>query len=156
MWRREKGCMSRTALLIVIRLWFSTFRLSRWEADYLIFNGLSKAERPAYYARLCTESGRLAYQVGFGSLNLSCFNGVKREAIGCPMLALAGVRDHIIPISVSRRMAAWYGQRLDYREFPQHTHWMLMEAGAEQRADEVIAWVRQVVSQPQSSDRAAP
>lgn len=138
------------------RLWFSTFRLSRWEADHLIFNGLPKAERPAYYARLCAESGHLAYQVGFGPLNRSGSNRVRREAIRCPMLALAGVQDHIIPISVSRRMAAWYGEQLEYREFPQHAHWMLGEAGAEQRAEEVIAWIRQVGSQPQSSERAAP
>ncbi len=122
------------------RLWYIAFRLSRWEADHLLFNGLPQAERQSYYARLSAESGRIAYQVGFGSLNLPGSNRVRREALHCPMLALAGVRDHIVPIGASRRMAAWYGTQLTYREFPQHAHWMLAEEGADKRADEVIEW----------------
>lgn len=122
-------------------LWSSAFRLSPWEANHLLFNGLSAAERPVYYARLSAESGRIAYQVGFGPLNRAGSNRVTRSAIHCPMLAMAGVRDHIVPVSVSRKMAAWYGERLDYREFPEHAHWMLAEKGHEQRADEVITWV---------------
>ena len=120
------------------------FRLSLWEANHLLFNGLPSLERAGYYARLSAESGRIIYQVGFGTLNLSGSNRVKRAAIHCPILALAGVHDHIIPISVSRRMAKWYGEQIDYREYPQHAHWMLAEADTEKRADEVMAWIKNV------------
>lgn len=128
-------------------LWHSAFRLSRWEAGYLLFNGLPRAEHPAYYARLQAESGRIAYQVGFGALNRAGSNRVNRLAISCPMLALVGARDHIVPIGASRRMAAWYGDQLDYREFEQHAHWMLAEAGSEELADEVMEWIQHLQSE---------
>ena len=122
-------------------LWYSAFRLSRWEADHLLFNGIARAERPAYYARLCAESGRIAYQVGFGALNRAGSNRVNRRAIACPMLALAGARDHIVPVGASRNLAAWYGEQLDYREFQQHAHWIMAEKGNQERADDVIRWL---------------
>jgi pimeloyl-ACP methyl ester carboxylesterase len=124
-------------------LWRKSFRLSRWEARHLLFNAMPKDEQDACYRRLIAESGRIAYQVGFGALNVTGSNRVQRDEIHCPMLALSGARDHIIPIGASRRMAAWYGDRLDYREHARHAHWMLGEAGWEDRADEVLEWMHQ-------------
>ncbi|WP_460164139.1 alpha/beta fold hydrolase [Pseudomonas sp. S2_F03] len=71
-------------------LWKKTFRLSAWEADYLIFNRVPQAERAGYRKLLIAESGKVAYEVGFGVLNLARTNRVQKERIGCPMLALAG------------------------------------------------------------------
>lgn len=122
-------------------LWKSSFRLAEWEANHLLFNALPKHERRACHRRLTAESGRVAYQVGFGPLNLAGSNRVDRAGILCPMLALSGAKDHIIPVGASRRMAAWYGARLDYREYAAHAHWMLGEPGWTQRADEVMGWL---------------
>lgn len=122
-------------------LWRKSFRLSRWEANHLLFNAMAKSEQNACYRRLTAESGRIAYELGFGSLNLARSNRVERDDITCPMLAISGTRDHIIPAGASRRMAAWYGARLEYREHAAHAHWMLGEPGWELRAGEVLDWL---------------
>lgn len=122
-------------------LWRKAFRLSRWEANYLVFNRVAPAERGSLYDLLIAESGRVAYEVGFGCLNPSHSNRVNKERIGCPMLGLAGGRDRIIPRSVSRGMARWYGTQLDYREYPENGHWLLGESGWSQRAHEVAEWI---------------
>ena len=128
-------------------LWRKSFRLSRWEAGHLLFNAMGREQRIACHRRLTAESGRIAYELGFGRLNLTGSNRVDRDAITCPMLALSGSRDHIIPVSASRRMAAWYGARLDYREHAGHAHWMLGEQGWELRADEALDWLEQYLPQ---------
>ncbi|WP_428312673.1 alpha/beta hydrolase [Hydrocarboniphaga sp.] len=123
-------------------LYARSFLPSRREAGHLFLNGLQPSQRDAMYERLIPESGRALYQLGFGSLNLARSNRVDRERITAPMLALSGARDHIIPIGVSRAMARWYGpQRLEFREYAGHAHWMLAEPGWERRVDEVLQWL---------------
>lgn len=129
-------------------LWRKAFRLSRWEANYLVFNRVAVAERASLYDLLIAESGRVAYEVGFGRLNPSQSNCVRKERIACPMLALAGGRDRIIPRSVSRGTARWYGAQLEYREYPDNGHWLLGETGWSQRALEVAEWISQRCSAP--------
>lgn len=133
-------------------LWRKTFRLSPWEANYLVFNQVAPAERAALHELLIAESGRVAYEVGFGRLNLSHSNRVIKERIGSPMLALAGGKDRIIPRSVSRGMARWYGPQLEYREYPGNAHWLLGEPGWSLRAAEVVAWIQATC--PLQSDAA--
>jgi pimeloyl-ACP methyl ester carboxylesterase len=124
-------------------LYGTAFLPSRWESAYLLLNAMPPPQRDALLARLIAESGRAICQLAFGALNLAASNRVARDAIDAPMLALAGVRDRIVPIGVSRAMSRWYGaRRLDYREYPQHAHWMLAEPGWEQRVDEVLAWLQ--------------
>jgi pimeloyl-ACP methyl ester carboxylesterase len=125
-------------------LWTKSFRLSRWEANYLVLNGFPKTQRPALHRKMIAESGRVAYQLGFGRLNWSGSNRLNTGAIACPILALAGRRDRIIPVAVSRRLASLYGGKLKYLEFEDHAHWMLDEPGADGRARDVLAWLRQV------------
>lgn len=122
-------------------LWKGVLRLSRWEADYLLFSGLDEAERARCQASLLPESGRIAYQVGFGRLGWSRVHEVDPARIRCPMFALAAVRDRMIPIGVSRAMSRLYGARLDYREVPERGHWMIGEAGFQERIAEVLAWL---------------
>lgn len=122
-------------------LWRKTFRLSAWEADYLVFNRVPPADRADCRKLLIAESGKVAYEVGFGFLNLARTNRVRKERIGCPMLALAGGRDRIIPRSVSRGMARWYGSQLDYREYPTQGHWLLGEHGWEERTAQIMDWI---------------
>lgn len=122
-------------------LWKKSFRLSTWEADYLVFNRVPPLERADCHKLLIAESGKVAYEVGFGALNLAHTNRVSKERIDCPMLALAGGRDRIIPRSVSRGMARWYGSRLDYREYPEQGHWLLGEPGWEGHTARIMDWI---------------
>ena len=63
--------------------------------NWLLLNGLSKAERVPVGASLGGESGLIAYELGFGSLNRARTNCVDRAHVRCPLLALAGrARSH--------------------------------------------------------------
>ena len=125
-------------------LWRRAFRLSRFEARHLLFNRIPAAGRDALQNRLTAESGRIVYELGFGPLNLAGTNRVAAHAISCPIRAFAGVHDHIIPVAVSRRLADLYAGRIVYTEHADHGHWMLGEAGADDRADEILGWMTQV------------
>jgi pimeloyl-ACP methyl ester carboxylesterase len=125
-------------------LWRKSFRILRREADYLVFNKMPETGRAELFGQLIAESGRVAYQLGFGPLNLAGSNRVDRDAINCPMLFLAGAQDNIIPVGASRSMAAWYGKRLDYREYSEHGHWMLDEPGWKDRVADSLAWLEPV------------
>ena len=122
-------------------LWRQAFKLKDWEASYLIFNCLPKSERPTALADLVPESGQVAYEVAFGKLNFKGTNRVNKQAIQCPLLAIAGQQDRIIPIAVSRRMADWYGEQLTYWEYPQHAHWLLGEPGWEEVVERLLKWL---------------
>lgn len=137
-------------------LWRKTFRLSAWEADYLVFNRVPPAQRAACRELLIAESGRVAYEVGFGRLNLAGSNRVQKTRIACPMLALAGGRDRIIPRSVSRGMARWYGSQLDYREYPGQGHWLLGEPGWQVHVARVLHWVTALEQVPAQQSACMP
>ncbi len=135
-----------------------SFRLRAWEANYLLFNRIPDEQRPALFTRLTAESGRIAYQVAFGPLNLAGSNRVDKERIACPMLSLAGRHDRIVPASASRRLAAWYGEQVTYREYPDHAHMMMDEAGSDARIGDIIEWlgaVREAGPQRQITEQDA-
>ena len=122
-------------------LWRSAFKLNAWEAKYLLFNAMPAAQADACAAQLVHESGRAAYQLAFGPLNLAGSNRVDKSRITAPLLLLSGVQDRIVPISASRATARWYGPLADSREYPQHAHWPLAEPGYEAVVADVLAWL---------------
>ncbi|MEY4509583.1 MAG: hypothetical protein RLZZ450_1705 [Pseudomonadota bacterium] len=122
-------------------LWKGVLRLSRREADYLLFSGLDETDRARWRASSLPESGLMAYQLGFGRLGWSRVHEVDLTRITCPMLALAGGRDHMIPIGVSRAMSRFYGSKLRYREQPECGHWLIGEAGYPERIAEIHSWL---------------
>jgi pimeloyl-ACP methyl ester carboxylesterase len=122
-------------------LWRLPFRLNAWEACYLLFNQMSKAEAKAMHERIVHESGRVAYQQAFGPLNLAGSNRVDKDKISAPMLYLSSALDRIIPVAASRASARWYGSMATYREYPQHAHWLLQEKGYEAVVADVLAWL---------------
>jgi pimeloyl-ACP methyl ester carboxylesterase len=123
------------------RLWRKAFRLNAWEAQYLLLNGLAPVEGSAIGAALVGESGRVAYELGFGSLNWTKSNYVDRARVECPLLALAGGRDRIVPIDVSRSMSKYYGNAMTFREYPDRAHWLLGEPQFESRIEEALTWL---------------
>lgn len=122
-------------------LWKGVLRLSRREADYLLFSGLEQSERERLSAATLGESGRVSYQLGFGRLGWCRLHDVVPDDIRSPMLLLAGRYDRMIPVGVSRSIARYYGTKLTYRELPQNAHWLLGEAGYVERINEVLRWL---------------
>ncbi|WP_166263960.1 alpha/beta hydrolase [Marinobacter caseinilyticus] len=122
-------------------LWHKAFKLAPIEASYLLFNAMPRQAHAPLLADLVYESGHVAYEVAFGPLNLRHTNRVNKPSISCPMLALAGQRDRIVPVAVSRKLANWYGDALTYWEYPQHAHWLLGEPGWEGIVDRTLKWL---------------
>jgi pimeloyl-ACP methyl ester carboxylesterase len=128
--------------------WRRALALSRREANYLLWGELSPQQQEQLFARILPESGRLLFEVAFGRLHPSRAHHVDPRAVRCPLLALAGARDHIVPRPVSRGLAEYYGHRLAYREFPEHAHWILSEPGHPQRIAEILTWLESYEAAP--------
>ncbi len=122
-------------------LYFSAFRLNPWEATYLLFNEFDALTAQKMTEKVVHESGRVAWQIGFGPLNLFGSNRVSKSKIKAPMLFVAGELDRIVPVGTSRATAAWYGAQATYREYPDHAHWLLGEPGFEVAVKDVLAWL---------------
>lgn len=127
-------------------LWARAFELSPAEASYLLFNAVPEAEREPLIAGLVPESGHVAYEIAFGRLNINRTNEVDKTTIECPMLAIAGQKDRIVPITVSRKTSEWYGDALTYWEYPDHAHWLLSEPGWEGIVDRTLKWLDQALA----------
>ena len=125
-------------------LWRLPFRLNAWEARYLLFNAFDPATAEKMASQIVFESGRVAWQIGFGPLNWAGSNRVDKSQITAPLLLLAGEKDRIVPIAASRAVARWYGTQAASREYPQHAHWLLGEPGFEAVVQDALAWLKTV------------
>lgn len=123
------------------RLWRSRFSLSEGEANYLLFNKVSPTDKLTLFNKLVPESGRILFELGLGKLNVSKNNRIDKTLINCPVMFYASVEDNIIPIGVSRKMAKWYGGKLDYLEWPINGHWLLGEENWQQVIEGVELWL---------------
>ena len=123
------------------RLWRSRFSLSEGEANYLLFNKVSPAEKHSLLNTLVPESGRILFELGLGKLNVSKNNRIDKTLINCPVLFYASVEDNIIPISVSRKTAKWYSKRADYLEWQVNGHWLIGEHNWQQVIEGVEMWL---------------
>jgi alpha-beta hydrolase superfamily lysophospholipase len=121
-------------------LWRLPFRLNSWEARYLLFNAFDPVAADEMASQIVFESGRVAWQIGFGPLNLAGSNRVDKSQITAPLLLLAGEKDRIVPIGASRAVARWYGSQAVCREYPQHAHWLLGEPAFEAAVQDVLNW----------------
>jgi pimeloyl-ACP methyl ester carboxylesterase len=121
------------------------FRLSAWEAQYLLFNAMPEAQARELSGKIVHESGRAAFQLAFGPLNLAGSNRYPPEALRCPVLLLAGGKDRIVPLGAIRSHFKWLKHRSDdpceLREYPQAAHWLLGEPGWEAAADDSLQWL---------------
>lgn len=124
--------------------WRKPMVLSRWSAKYAIFNAVPADKQDAMVDRLVPESGRAASQLVFGFLRRRNPAYCDLSKISCPTLSMAGHRDNIVPVQVSRRLAKTYGKKMDYRELSQHGHWMLGEDDWDYVANEILVWVKQL------------
>ena len=110
------------------------------EAVYSTFNLVPEEERKALYGRLVHESGRAAAEIAFFFLDS---NGAARVDVGnvtCPLLVIGAGKDRITPAKVVRKVARLYGQA-EYKEFPDHAHWVVGEPGWEGIADSIARWL---------------
>jgi len=94
---------------------------------------LPPEEAEAAFAKMGTAPGTQARQ----SLTI----GVSAKQLSGPRLIVSGTDDRLVPAKVHRKMATKFGA--DYREYPNHAHYLMREPGWETIADETAAWIEQ-------------
>jgi len=67
--------------------------------------------------------------------------GVSAKQLSGPRLIVSATDDRLVPAKVHRKMATKFGA--DYREYPNHAHYLMREPGWETIADETAAWIEQ-------------
>ena len=100
---------------------------------------LSRAERRAVFERMKPESGRALFETLNWWLDPFTTTLVRPEAIGAPILALAGARDVIHPPATVGETARRLGAR--FEALDGMSHWLPAEPGWEAVADRCLEWI---------------
>jgi pimeloyl-ACP methyl ester carboxylesterase len=124
--------------------WKKPMRQTFEEAAYSMMHLLSPAEQKAAYDKFVYESGRAAYEIGYWLLDSRKASSVDESKVTCPVLVIAGSLDRITPASVVRKVAQKYKAVSLYKEFENHTHWVLGEPGWQEVAEYARDWLKQV------------
>lgn len=124
------------------RFWAKPFRQTFGEAAYSMLGLLSPEDRRSVYDRFVYESGRAASEIGFWPFDPNGAARVDESRVRCPLLIVAGRRDKITPVAVTRRVARKYAHVAKYDELNDHAHWMVGEPGWEGVAQHVLNWLR--------------
>ena len=119
--------------------WRKPYKPRFSEAVYAMMHLLPRGEQKEAYDRYVFESGRAAFEIGFWLFDGRRAAAVDEAKVTCPVLVVAGSLDRITPAAVVRNVARKY--RADYREFPNHAHWVLGEPGWEEVAEHAAQWL---------------
>lgn len=121
-----------------------SFRVSFSGAVHAMLHRLSREEQEYVYSQLVYESVRVALEIGLWFLDPGRASRVDARRVKCPVLVVAGKEDRITPASVVKRVAEKYKPLATYREFANHTHWVLGEPGWEDIAGYVARWLEEL------------
>ncbi len=131
--------------------WKKPMKQTFEEAVYAYLGEIPVEERKAIYNRMGYESGRAGCEIGFWYLDYKKTTKIDESKITCPMLIMAGARDNLTPVAVTRKVADKYKAVATYKEYENHAHLLFSEPGWEKSAHEISAWMRQV-SMPEKAD----
>lgn len=129
------------SVLTTWQFWKKPIRLSFDEAVYALFHMLPLEQQKHAYGQMGYESGRAAFEIGYWPLDTRKATKVPTAKVKCPILLIAAQEDRITPASVQRKTADKYKELVTYREFPNHAHWVVEEAGWEKIVGYVADWL---------------
>jgi pimeloyl-ACP methyl ester carboxylesterase len=117
------------------------------QPDYASFrrfavDRLPSGERHALHARMRPESGRALFETLNWWLDPQMTTLVRPDAIGAPVLAIAGGCDVIHPPATVRETARRLGARFEL--MPHMSHWLPGEPGWETVAARCLAWIEAI------------
>ena len=111
--------------------------------DNAVFNVVPLAERETAYNAFVYESGRAFNDLGNWP--------VDERRIRIPVLTVAATKDRLVPAKLvrltGRKYAAVGGE---FREYPEHGHWLYAEPGWEQPAADIYAWLEKALERPRA------
>jgi len=113
-----------------------------------MLNQMPSESWKSIYDRFVYESGRAASEIGFWLFDSKMAAKVDETKVTCPVLVIAGEKDRIVPISVTRKVAEKYKNVSTHKEFPDHGHWVIGEPGWQEIAEYIELWLHQTLSKP--------
>ena len=124
------------------------------EPDYAGFrrfavDRLPGPERHALHARMRPESGRALFETLNWWLDPLMTTLARPEAIGAPILAIAGGRDVVHPLATVRETARRLGAVFELA--PDMSHWLPGEPGWQAVAARCLAWI-EAIEQPLAAE----
>ena len=128
--------------------WRKPLRQTFAEAAYSMLNLMPFESQKSIYDKFVFESGRAASEIGFWLFDSKKAARVDESKVTCPVLIVAGEKDRIVPVSVTRKIAEKYKKVSTYKEFPDHSHWVVGEPGWQQIAEYIEEWLSQALSKP--------
>jgi pimeloyl-ACP methyl ester carboxylesterase len=123
--------------------WKNPIRQRFSEAVYSMLHQLPEREQWETYEKFVYESGRAAMQIGYWFFDPTRASSVDDTRVTCPVLVVAGARDRITPASVVRKVARKYNTVSTYKEFENHSHWVVAEPDWLEVADYAVSWLNQ-------------
>lgn len=127
--------------------WKKPFRLTFKEVAHSMLQLMPVDDQAELYKRFGYESGRVACEIGYWFFDGRRASAVDEAKITCPVLIIAGGRDEATPAKVVRKVANRYGSSSTYKEFPNHSHWVIGEPGWQEIASYVCDWLNQVLDE---------
>lgn len=113
----------------------------------MVLNVMPAAERAAVLDAMVYESGRAFADFGYFP--------VDEKKVKVPVLTIAAGRDRLVPAALvrlsGRKFAAVGGE---FREYPNHGHWLYSEPGWEIVASDIYDWIMTVTQSGAQSMRA--
>jgi len=128
--------------------WRKPFRQTFDEAVYSMLNQMPSESWKSIYDQFVYESGRAAFEIGFWLFDSKRAAKVDESKVTCPVLIIAGEKDRIVPVSITRKIAEKYKRVSTYKEFPDHSHWVVGEPGWQQITEYIKEWLHQALSKP--------
>ena len=121
--------------------WKRPMRQSFNEAVYSSLHLLPMNEQREIYGKFVYDSGRAAFEMGYWFLDARKAAGVDPSKVSCPVLAVSGSEDRIVPTGLVRKTARRYGRFSTFMEFSGHAHWLLAEPGWLEIAECTSVWM---------------
>jgi non-heme chloroperoxidase len=121
--------------------WKKPMRLTFAEASYAILHQLPQNEQKETYSKFVYESGKAACEIFYWFFDSHGAARVDESRVTCPMLVIAGGKDRGAPASIVRRIAKKYQAVSTYKEFENHSHWLMAEAQWREVAEYIVGWL---------------
>lgn len=125
--------------------WRKPIRQNYEEAVYSALHLLPEEERKKIYKKSVYESGKVIFEMGCWFLDFKKATKVEETKINAPMVIISGSKDRIIPPSLAKKIYKKYQSISEYKEFPQHAHWLLGEPTWRKVAEYIEKWINKKV-----------
>ncbi|PLR27820.1 arylesterase [Caulobacter zeae] len=131
-----------------VKMWKTGFRFG-------VVNAVPAARHDALYAKAVYDSGRVLQDLAYPDRDPSRTVHVDAAKVSVPVLVLAGAKDRTTPVEDVRLVGRKYAGA-DYREYPDHAHWLIDEPGSDVLLTAVQSWLSEKGLGPASAAPPKP